>query len=394
MSNATSQLNARWHQRAGIWIGIGLNPASLTLGGGLAARVAFPHLLWLMPLGALLLATIAGLCGVIARRRREQFAKWSISTFGLGVGALMLNVMMAAGMMGWSGFQLGLAGTSLANLLSQRGWIGIVLLAAAIFVASSFGVNRWNRLVWVTTMASLALVLVSLAIVGGNSAEIPPSDPLTFGSGFYVIGSIISFAALFALRSSDFTWDMQSDRDVITDAALFGSVLTLSMIVGALLYRATGLRYLDTIMAATPYAIIGQLFIIISLISAMLSTMHSGALALAQVLRIPPRVSVALFLTIGSLLGITRFDRRLLPFLDWVGAATPPAMVVMIVYALIDRPLSKQLMLAAWVVGAAVAAAFKLNGGLAHLAAGAATSLLILAIGMQFPSLNATDPSQ
>ncbi|MGB1250511.1 MAG: hypothetical protein ACPG8W_07880 [Candidatus Promineifilaceae bacterium] len=377
----STQYTTRWQQRAGIWIGIGINPASITLGGGLASRLPLSALWWLMPLGAAILCCLAGSCGVIARRRREPFAKWSVSTFGLGAGALLLNVMMATGMMGWSGFQLGLAGTSLANILSLRGWMGIVLLAVAIFVFSGLGVNRWNRLVWVTTTASLALVLVALAIVGGNSAETIPSDTLTLSSSIYVIGSIISFAALFSLRSSDFAWDLQSDRDVWMDAGLFFVVLTISMFVGALLYNATGSWNLDTIMAATPYAVLGQVFIIISLLSATLSTLHSGSLALAEVVRIPPRVSAAIFLMVGTGLGITRFDRRLLPFLEWIGAATPPAIAVMIAYALLKRPLSSRLMLTAWLVGAGVAVVFKLNGGLVHLAAGAATSLLVLAIG-------------
>lgn len=388
-STIEGQYVARWQQRVGIWIGIGMNPASITLGGGLAARLPLSALWWLMPMGAIILCSLAGLCGVIARRRREPFAKWSVSTFGLGIGALLLNVMMAGGMAGWSGFQMGLAGTSLANLLSVRGWIGVILLAAAIFIFSNLGVNRWNRLVWITTTASLALVLVALAIVGGSSAENLPSDTLTLGSGIYVIGSVISFAALFALRSSDFAWDLYSDRDVWIDAGLFFIVLNIGMFVGALLYRATGHWNLDTIMDATPYAILGQLFIIISLMSAMLSTLHSGSLALAQVLRIPARVSTIIFLTVGAGLGITRFDRRLLPFLEWIGAATPPAMAVMIAYALIDRPFSRRLMLSAWMIGAAVAIYFKLNGGLIHLAAGSATSLLVLWMGSWLEGTNA-----
>lgn len=385
MSNSSSHsYTVRWPQRAGIWIGIGINPASITLGGGLASRLPLLDLLWLMPLGAILLSSLAGLCGVIARRRREPFAKWSSSTFGMGIGALLLNAMMAAGMMGWSGFQMGLAGTSLSNLLTTRGWIGVVLLAAAVFTASNFGVNRWNRLVWVTTTASLALVLVALVIVGDSSAEIVPDASLTLSNGIYVVGSVISFAALFALRSSDFAWDMVDDRNVWIDAALFGTVLTISMFVGALLYRATGDWHLDTILAATPYAILGQLFIIISLVSPMLSTMHSGSLALAQVVRIPPRISVALFMTMGAILGITRFDRRLLPFLEWIGAATPPAMMVLIAYALLNRPISRTVMLAAWLIGAGVAIVIKLNGGLIHLFAGVATTLIVLGIGMIF----------
>ena len=89
-------------------------------------------------------------------------------------------------------------------------------------------------------------------------------------------------------------------------------------------------------------------------------------------------------MTIGAILGITRFDRRLLPFLEWIGSSAPPAMAVLIVYALLDRPISRSVMLAAWLIGAAVAIYIKLSGGLIHLFAGAATSLLVLAVGMRF----------
>ena len=86
----------------------------------------------------------------------------------------------------------------------------------------------------------------------------------------------------------------------------------------------------------------------------------------------------------GALLGITRFDRRLLPFLEWIGAAAPPAMAVLIAYALLKRPISRTVMLVAWISGAAVAIIIMLNGGLVHLFAGATTSLIVLWVGMFF----------
>ena len=122
----------------------GINPASITLGAGLASRIAFEHLVWLMPLGSAILASLAILAGMIGRWRRQPFSQWSSQTFGVGLGAILINLMMAFGMSGWHGFQLGLMGTGMANLLQQPWWVGVILAAVTVVFLLNRGVNRWN----------------------------------------------------------------------------------------------------------------------------------------------------------------------------------------------------------------------------------------------------------
>lgn len=380
--SVTPQYNARWYQRAAIWIGIGINPASITLGGGLATRMPLTALYWLVPIGAFLISAIAVLAGIIGRRRREPFTLWAQSTFGSGIGVVILNAIMAIGMTGWSGFQQGLAGTSLSNMLRLPApWIGVVILAVLWFLLVNAGTNSWNYLVWVTTLASFALVFVSLAIVRGESVNPAPSDTLTAETAVWVIGSMIAFASLFSLRTTDFTWDMASDFDVLLNGLGFFISFTVSTFVGAFLYQSTGEWDLSIILGGTNLAILAQLFLVISLMGPALSSKHSGALAWSKLISQPYRLSLGLIVILGMTLGIIRFDRQLLFFLDWLAAILPPAMAVMIGLALMGgKRVNTAVALSAWIIGAVVAVLFKLNGQITHLIAGATTSILILLI--------------
>ncbi|MEM7802405.1 MAG: hypothetical protein AAF633_24645 [Chloroflexota bacterium] len=381
---------ARWYNRAGIWIGIGINPASITLGGGLASHLDLNNLIWLIPIGVLALAGISMTAGIIGRRRRETFAKWSSATFGMGIGAILINLMMALGMSGWSGFQVGLGGTGLSNLIFLPGFIGIILMAVIIFSLGSIGINRWNWFVWLTTLSSLALAAIALVIVWQAEPIQLDTEPLTFSRGFWVVGSIISFASLFSLRSTDFTWDLASDWDVVFDALAFLCVFSISISIGVMLYRTTGAWDLAAILDGTNVAFLGQLFLFLSLLSPALSTMHSGALAWEHVLPVNYRWGTIFIISTGLVLGLLRFDQQLLSFLDWLGAILPPAIAVLITTALMKEKPSTNWVMGAWIGGAVVALIFKLNDQLIHLLAGSLVSLIVIYFGQR----NQKQPTQ
>jgi len=137
------------------------------------------------------------------------------------------------------------------------------------------------------------------------------------------------------------------------------------------------------ILAGTSWAILGQIFLILSLFSSALSSPHSGALAYQHIVPKLKYWQATIFMVgSGFVLGVNRFDQQLLGFLDWIGAILPPAMAVMIVTALLEkRVFSTQLKLTAWLIGAAVALVFKLNDQAIHLLFGALTSFVVLGVG-------------
>lgn len=379
MGQFMTQFNTRWYHRAAIWIGIGINPASVTLGGGLASRLPFSSLIWLMPIGTLIISGICVLAGILGRRRRQPFTKWAHVSFGQGGGLLLIYLMMGLGMVGWSGFQHGLAGTSLGKLLGLQPWMGVIILGISVFLVVNLGPNRWNSLVWLTTTASFGLVFIALWIVRAKNLNPVPSDQLSTQTAVWILGSIIAFASLFALRCPDFTWDLMSDKDVIYDGTAFFASLLTSLFVGASLFRATGEWDLTIIFGSSSLAGLAQLFLVISLLSPALSTTHSGTLVWEEILPLSYRSSMALLLAAGVTLGLLRFDRQLLFFLDWIAAVLPSAMAVMIGQSLQKEANSdKVAALLAWLGGAFTAVLFKLNGQIIHLFAGALMSIFLL----------------
>lgn len=367
----------RWQQRVGIWLGISINPASITLGAGLAARVSLEKLIILIPVGVILLTALVLTAGVIGRRHRLPLAGLASRTFGDGSGARVLNLLMAMGMLGWGGFQVGLAGSSLAGLLGWPLWVGMVITAVSIYTLGSMGVNRWNALVWVTALASLGVAIISLLVSLG---QIEPGPALAFGVGdaLWVIGGIIAYASLFALRCSDFTWDLASDRDVFIDGLAFAIPLVISLAIGALLFQAVGSPNIGDVLAETRYAFLGLVFLVISLLSPAMSGLHSGSLAMRQVIPISRQKAMLLHCGLALLLGLTRFDYLILPFLEWVGALLPSALVVIILRTAV--PLPPHLSRTAWWAGAAAGAIAKLLGSQAHLAIGAAVAAIVFFI--------------
>lgn len=387
-SRESESVAVPWYRRAGIWIGIGINPASITLGGGLAAHLPLSALLFWVPLGAVVLMGLTIAQGVVSRRRREPLAKRAVSTFGSGVGAGLLNLLIALSIIGWGGFHAGIAGFSLANIFNLPVWLGALGVVSILFILSDLGINHWNWLVWLTTLAALGLAFVSLVAVGAR----PSLDMTAVGLGFYdwlwVTGSMVAYAIVFSLRCGDFTWDLRTDSDVVKNGLSLFIPLVISLLIGAILFQAAGDWNIADILARTRLAILGHLFLLVAIASPALSGIHSGALAISNITGLSKRSAVGLICTVNFVLGSTRFDYQLLPFLSYIGTVLPTALVVMLTSAVLTKKPSRIATLTAWFVGSVAALIFKFEGGdLIHIAVGAIVSLVVLQVMMHFASI-------
>jgi len=376
-----------WYRRAGIWIGIGINPASITLGGGLASQLPLSTLLIWIPLGALVLMGLTIAQGIISRRRREPLAKRATDTFGSGVGAGLLNLLLAISIVGWGGFHAGIAGFSLANLLNLPVWLGALGVVSLMFILSDLGINRWNWLVWLTTLAALGLALVALVAVEARPSLDITSMRLEFYDLVWVTGSLVAYAIVFSLRCGDFTWDLKTDSDVVKNSLSLFIPLVVSLIIGAILFEAAGDWNIADILARTHLAMLGQLFLLVSIASPALSGIHSGALAVSNITGFSKRSAVGLICTVNFILGSTRFDYQLLPFLSYIGTVLPTALVVMLASAVLAKKPSRTATLTAWLTGSVAALIFKLQGAdLTHIAVGAVVSMVVLQVMIHLPN--------
>lgn len=366
-----------WYKRAGVWVSLGASPGAFVVGGGLAANLPLPVLLLSIPLGGLILTSVTVSEGIVARRRHQPMTRRAASTFGPGLGAGLLNFAMAFGTLGWLSFYFGIAGFSLAKLLNLPDWSGPLILASGSLMLNELGLNRWNILVWVTTISAMGAALIALTVVEPH--PVPPL-PQDFGLPeiFWGIGSVVSYSTVFAVRCSDFTWDLKSDRDVIKDGLTFFGPLMISLSIGVILYQTTGGWNLADILARTPSARLGHIFLILSVMGPILTNFHSGSLALSDLVPLNRRQGVFLMGVAGFVLGATRFDHQLIPFLDLLGAVLPPALAVLLATAIMRQRARPVTALVAWLAGSGIALVFKLQGQLIHLAVGAIVSLVVL----------------
>jgi len=381
----SDSLNVPWYHRAGIWIGIATSPGALIVGGGLAARLPLTALFLAIPIGASILTALTVTQGIISRRRRETLPRRAIFTFGTGFGANLLNLVMVFSTIGWVSFYLGIAGFSLATLLSLSAWIGVLLLVSSALVLNELGLNRWNILVWLTTISALGAALVALSVVEPKPI-LPISEEVGLSPFLWGIGSVVSYSLVFAVRSSDFTWDLDSDLDVIKDGLAYLLPVLIMFGIGVTLYRTTGESNLADILAQTPSAGLGHIFLVLAVISPILTNFHSGTLALEGLVPLSKRQGALLIGAICFILGATRFDHHLLPFLDLLGAVLIPALVVMLLTAIPARHPSKTTALVVWLAGSAAALIFKIQGNLVHLVVGAVVSIVVLEIIIHLPN--------
>lgn len=374
-----------WYHRMGPWLGVATGPGIYILGGNLAAHLPPLALALVIPLGTLALTSLILLNGIASRRRREYLVAAVHRTLGRGLGARLLNLVMALSLIGWFSFYSGLSGFSLANLFGLPGWAGSLLLVASMFLLSEVGLTRWNALVWVTTLAALASAVIALLIVSPDphpAAEgVTGAGPLLWG-----IGSVIAYSIVFAVRCGDFTWDLESDREVLKSGGVFFITVVIALLVGVALYRRTGEANLAQLLAQSESAVttlLGHIFLVLAAISPSLSNVYSGAYAMRGVAPIPLRLAALIIVVVGFILGANRFDLQLIQFLDWMGTVLPAVLVVLLASAVLPRKPPPGVAIAAWLAGSLATFLLKRTGVEAYVLVGMVFSLGGL-VGLNF----------
>jgi cytosine permease len=370
-----------WHQRAGVWIGIGVGPGTFTVGGALAANLPLKSLLILIPLGTLVLGGVTILQAAVSRRRRERSNERAVDTFGNNLGSIFFNLVIALGAIGFIGFYVGLAGFAAATLLNLPGPVGALLIAVGLYLVNSAGLDRWNSLVWLTAVSTIIVTVFTFYSVGTAWAPDQVSR-LDIGPAIWAIVSIVNYGLFFALRSGDFSWDLDNDAEVVKAGLTLCFPLMIFLFIGALVYRAAGDYNIADILAQSNSPWLGNLFLIISVIAPVMSGFHSGGLAIPTFLPLGKRGSALLIAAIAFVFGAVRFDRALLLFLDLLGAFIAPALVVMLLMVWLRNRPSRAVALAAWLLGSVAALLSKWQGEVSPVLVGVGVSILVLLVSI------------
>lgn len=377
--NSVGTNRVPWYQRAGVWFGIATGPGTFTVGGALSAQLPLTALLIVIPIGALLLTVLTAAQALVSRRRSEPSTERAVSAFGQNLGAVLLNLVVALGTLGWFSFYVGLAGFSMANLLDQPGWVGALIIAAGLLTVNAIGLNRWNALVWVTAISTVGVALFALLSAGTQWA---PDKTTSIGVGDFLwgMGGVVAYGLLFALRAGDFAWDLERDDDVLKAGLALYVPLMIFLAIGALTYRAVGDWNIADVLGRTKSAALGNIFLIVSVIGPSLSGFHSGSLAIPTFAPLSRRAGAVVIAVLGFVLGVLRFDHELLLFLDLLGAFIAPALVAMLLMALLKNSIPRSVALAAWGFGSVVALLSKWLGDFSPVLVGAGGSIVVLCI--------------
>lgn len=330
--NGDQAVSRKWSQVAGAWLGIGTAPGALLLGAGLAQRHGGQA-----PLLTLLLS-LAGMFALL----------WSQGSLGLKpplgdgfnftrltplyFGAEMQRILgglIAIGMIGWFGFNVGLGGAALSSLLHLPAAAGPLLLGLPVLVLSLLGMRSWNALAALATVA--VMVLVALITIRLPAPAFPIM--LSTGNPLYLVTDIatfIGYISVFSVRAPDFSAGLSTRRDLMISVLLLCLPVMAIAVAGVNLHMGTGSTDLVGILSRSGGLAMANLLLTLAVIAPTFTTLYSGAPALKALTGIPEKPGMILITAIGTGLAVVRFDLLLLSWLRLLAAVLPPLIVPLV----------------------------------------------------------------
>jgi cytosine permease len=352
-------------------------------GGGIAELTSTTWRLPSVVIGVAALTALSVASALKGWRHREATVGLARRTFGGGWGERIVALFIAVGVVGWSGFYVGVAAGALDLLWGWTPALTGLVLGTGLWALYRTGFRRWNLMVALTGAAAVAVAV--LVFLGAESTGAPPPEPVLQGPASVLVGGglVVSYAAVFALRAPDFTWDAARGSDVVRVGLVMAATLLVFLLLGVGIYARAGSWNLSDLVNRTATPAFGALLLVLSAIAPATSGLHSGALSIRRLVGWSPGAGAAAIAAAGALLGSMRFDLRMIPFLGVLGAVVPPILGVLLVRTDRNRDWHAWV---SWAAGSAVSLALLAAGLPAHVLLGIATSAgLLAALGILAP---------
>lgn len=357
---------AAWTSKVGAWIGLGASPGALLLGAGLAERHGGPIPVLGVVIGVLSMAVLlwcqgllglqppAGENGTLSRLSRVYFSRRMQRTLG-GV--------LAVGMIGWFGFNVGIGGAAIGALFGLPQIVGPLLLGLPCLVLATGGLRRWNATATIATLAALALTVMVVIELSARTS------PVTLGgepgaSLLTDVSAYVGYVAIFSVRAPDFSVGLATRRDLAWCVAALCVPVLLVGLAGVGLQMGTGTSDLVGVLAGSGMLAIGNLLIALAVVGPTLTTLYSGSLALDAAIGLPHRRGMVAVAVLGLALAIARFDRQFIGWLIVLSVTLPPLVVPMAVEATRRRRggAHRVVPLWSWLPGSVIAVALMIAG--------------------------------
>jgi len=319
----------QWKDVLGAWLGVGTAPGALIVGAGLASRYggAVPLLSIVLSLSAMFaILWFPGLIGMAPPFGEGLKLTDLAPKYFDGGMQRTIAALIAIGMTGWFGFNIGLGVAALSALLNLPGFVGPLLIGIPVLIFSLMGIKRWNGLAAVTTLA--VIVLVVLITLRYSARMIPVT--LSIGNPYYMVVDIatyVGYVAVFSVRAPDFTAGFTSRKDLLISDLLLCAPAVLISLAGVGLQQGTGSTDLVGVLAQPGGLPIGNLLVFLAVIAPAFTILYSGAPALRAATGLDETLSMFVITAIGLGLAIARFDLLLINWLGVLAALLPPLVI-------------------------------------------------------------------
>lgn len=337
MSDSNNSIH--WTSKAGAWFSIGASPGALLIGAGMAERHGGAAPVLAIIIGVSLIAAFAYFQGLNGLRPPIGHGQNLTRIAPLYVGSatqFMLGFLLAASMIGWFGFNVGLGGAATAALLNLPDTIGVLMLGLPILLISFGGLARWNWIAILTATASL--ILIGLVVVELAARTMPvtlnPGSPISLPID---IAAFVGYTAVFSVRAPDLSFGLSTRRDLLYCVLSLCIPVTIAALAGVGLQLGTNSTDLVGVLAGDDGLPIGNLFVAMAVIGPSFTTIYSGSMALNTVIKGKSWMTMIAIAIPGLILAITRFDRQLGPWLALLAATLPPFVFVMALEAALRR---------------------------------------------------------
>jgi len=341
----------RWTSTAGAWLGIGTSPGALLVGAGIAARYNGPIPLLSILLSFLLMFAMLWYQGQLGMAppygEGGDLNKITPRYFG-PLMQRVIGAVIAIGMIGWFGFNVGLGGAALSALFKLPTYAGPLLLGLPILALSLLGIRSWNGLATMTTIIVLVLVVL---VVWRLSARMLPVTFKWAGPVDTIldVAAFVGYISVFSVRAPDFTTNLTSRKDLGLLEILLCLPILFIALAGVGLQQGVGTLDIVNVLARSDGLPVGNLLIALAVITPTFTTLYSGAPSLRSALGIQDRTGMFLITAIGLALAIARFDLWLISWVGVLAAMLPPLLVPLAFESSLRRRQSSPRLIPIWV---------------------------------------------
>ncbi|WP_038176081.1 cytosine permease [Vibrio pacinii] len=344
MSNnrkSNDELNtASGFQISMILLGILVTPVLLA-SSSLGSQLELGNAAMIIAVGSLILAVLAVINISIGEQAR--LPTYGIVKFSFGKqGAIAINVIMAISLFGWIAVTANMFGHSVHDLLSGFGLSipvpVLVAIGCVIFVAATAA--GFDMLGKVSKMAVPVIVVLMFVVLflatGADIASTEKLQQLPFGTAVSsVVGTIIVLVA----TSPDFGSFVHNRKHAMIAGALtFGLAYPVLFFVGAVPSSLTSEGSLLGAMALIGTTLPAAILLIFACVTGNAGNMFQGTLAVSTLFTNIAKWKITVALgVLATILGSMDIMGWFIPFLLFLGIATPPIAGIYIADFFINR---------------------------------------------------------